>query len=120
MPSDDGDGSGDDIDGTTSDVGVGPWEGPWPDDPHFDPDLLTNGDRRNVIDRYRYWSNDAIVADLDTRRHPFHVAIENFQHDRNIGTVGQTKVEPPGGDGHRPLRPPPPPPRHGVARPLGR
>jgi tRNA G18 (ribose-2'-O)-methylase SpoU len=90
MPSDDGDGSGDDIDGTTSDVGVGPWEGPWPDDPHFDPDLLTNGDRRNVIDRYRYWSNDAIVADLDTRRHPFHVAIENFQHDRNIGTVVRT------------------------------
>lgn len=90
MTSDDGNGAGDETDGTTSDVGVGPWEGPWPDDPRLDPDLLTNGDRRNVVDRYRYWSNDAIVADLDTRRHPFHVAIENFQHDRNIGTVVRT------------------------------
>jgi len=27
------------------------------------------------------------VADLDTRRHDFHVAIENWQHDLNIGTV---------------------------------
>jgi len=52
--------------------------------------LLAGGDRRNVIDRYRYWSNEAIVADLDTRRHPFHVAIENWQHDRNIGTVVRT------------------------------
>src|SRR5207248_10011210 len=29
-------------------------------------------------------------SDLDTRRHPFHVAIENWQHDRNIGTVVRT------------------------------
>ncbi len=58
-----------------------------PDDPRLDPDLLRDGDRRNVADRYRYWSNAAIVADLDTRRHPFHVAIENWQHDMNIGTV---------------------------------
>ncbi len=71
-------------------VGVGPWEGPWPDGPgsdRYDPDLLANGDRRNVVDRYRYWSVAAIVADLDTRRHDFHVAIENWQHDFNIGTV---------------------------------
>ncbi|HKE64634.1 MAG TPA: rRNA methyltransferase, partial [Micromonosporaceae bacterium] len=59
-------------------VGVGPWSGPWPDDPRLDPDLLAEGDRRNVVDRYRYWTNDAIVADLDRRRHPFHVAIENW------------------------------------------
>ena len=58
-----------------------------PDDPRLDPDLVRDGDRRNVADRYRYWSNDAIVADLDTRRHPFLVAIENWQHDMNIGTV---------------------------------
>ena len=70
-----------------SEVGVGPWVGPWPDDPRLDPELLAGGDRRNVVDRYRYWRNDAIVADLDARRHPFHVAIENFQHDLNIGTV---------------------------------
>jgi tRNA G18 (ribose-2'-O)-methylase SpoU len=71
-------------------IGVGPWVGPWPDDPRYDADLLAGGDRRNVIDRYRYWSIDAIVADLDRRRHPFHVAIENFGHDLNIGTVVRT------------------------------
>jgi len=71
----------------TDDVGVGPHDGPWPNDSRLDPELLNNGDRRNVIDRYRYWSTDAIVADLDKRRHPFHVAIENWQHDFNIGTI---------------------------------
>jgi tRNA G18 (ribose-2'-O)-methylase SpoU len=30
------------------------------------------------------------VADLDTRRHDFAVAIENWQHDANIGTVVRT------------------------------
>ncbi|MEV4138658.1 RNA methyltransferase [Dactylosporangium sp. NPDC049742] len=69
------------------DIGVGPWDGDWPADPHYDPELLAAGDRRNVVDRYRYWRLDAIVADLDRRRHTFHVAIENWQHDLNIGTV---------------------------------
>ena len=73
-----------------AEVGVGPHPLPWPDDPRLDPDLLRDGDRRNVIDRYRYWSVQAIVADLDTRRHPFAVAIENWQHDLNIGTVVRT------------------------------
>jgi tRNA G18 (ribose-2'-O)-methylase SpoU len=67
--------------------GVGPHPLPHPTDPHFDPELLAHGDTRNVIDRYRYWRMDAIVADLDTRRHPFHVAIENWQHDLNIGSI---------------------------------
>jgi tRNA G18 (ribose-2'-O)-methylase SpoU len=74
-------------------VGVGPWPGgpeAWPDDPRYDPELLRQGDRRNVVDAYRYWRRSAIVADLDTRRHPFHVAIENFGHDHNIGTVVRT------------------------------
>lgn len=71
-------------------VGVGPWQGPVPDDPRLDPTLLAEGDRRNVVDRYRYWSVDAIVADLDTRRHPLHVAVENWQHDFNIGSVVRT------------------------------
>ncbi len=71
-------------------IGVGPHPEPWPDDPRFDPELLANGDRRNVADHYRYWSVEAIVADLDTRRHPFHVAIENWEHDHNIGTVVRT------------------------------
>ena len=71
-------------------VGVGPMPEPWPDDPRLDPTLLAEGDRRNVLDRYRYWTVEAIVADLDPRRHPFHVAIENWQHDLNIGTVVRT------------------------------
>jgi tRNA G18 (ribose-2'-O)-methylase SpoU len=70
--------------------GVGPWEGEWSEDPRLDPDLLREGDRRNVVDRYRYWRHDAIVADLDALRHPFHVAIENWQHDFNIGSVVRT------------------------------
>lgn len=68
-------------------VGVGPWPGEWPEGEHWDPALLRDGDRRNVVDRYRYWSMEAIRADLDTRRHGFHVAIENWQHDFNIGTI---------------------------------
>jgi tRNA G18 (ribose-2'-O)-methylase SpoU len=68
-------------------VGVGPHPEPWPDDPRLDPELLAAGDRRNVADRYRYWRVEAIVADLDRRRHPFHVAIETWVHDRNIGAA---------------------------------
>jgi tRNA G18 (ribose-2'-O)-methylase SpoU len=71
-------------------VGVGPWPGPWPADPRYDPELLRDGDRRNVVDAYRYWRRDAVVADIDSRRHPLHVAIENFGHDHNIGTVVRT------------------------------
>jgi tRNA G18 (ribose-2'-O)-methylase SpoU len=70
-----------------SEVGVGPHPRPWPDDPRLDPELLETGDRRNVVDEYRYWKREAIVVELDKRRHPFHVAIENWQHDFNIGTV---------------------------------
>ncbi|HEX5016399.1 MAG TPA: RNA methyltransferase [Actinomycetes bacterium] len=71
-------------------VGVGPYPEPWPDDPRLDPELLASGDRRNVVDRYRYWKRDAIVAELDARRHPFHVAIENWEHDFNIGSIVRT------------------------------
>ncbi|MEO8329873.1 MAG: TrmH family RNA methyltransferase [Candidatus Nanopelagicales bacterium] len=71
-------------------VGVGPHEMPWPDDPRLDPVLLAEGDRRNVVDKYRYWRREAIVADLDSRRHPFHVAIENWEHDFNIGSIVRT------------------------------
>jgi tRNA G18 (ribose-2'-O)-methylase SpoU len=70
--------------------GLGPWAGPWPTDARFDPELLEHGDRRNVVDRYRYWRMEAIVADLDARRHPFAVAIENWQHDLNIGSIVRT------------------------------
>jgi tRNA G18 (ribose-2'-O)-methylase SpoU len=68
-------------------IGVGPHPTPWPSNPHFDPDLLEHGDRRNVEDKYRYWTVEAIKADLDTHRVDLHVAIENWQHDLNIGTI---------------------------------
>jgi tRNA G18 (ribose-2'-O)-methylase SpoU len=74
----------------SGDVGVGPHPLPWPVGAEYDPELLAHGDRRNVVDRYRYWRNEAIVADLDTRRHPFHIAVENWQHDLNIGSVVRT------------------------------
>jgi tRNA G18 (ribose-2'-O)-methylase SpoU len=72
--------------------GVGPWQGDLPEgynhaESIYDPELLANGDTRNVVDKYRYWKMEAIVADLDTKRHPFHVAIENWQHDLNIGSI---------------------------------
>jgi tRNA G18 (ribose-2'-O)-methylase SpoU len=70
--------------------GVGPWSGEWPTDSNFDPALLENGDTRNVIDEYRYWTMESIVADLDSKRHRFHVAIENWQHDLNIGSIVRT------------------------------
>ena len=77
-------------DPTAPSVGVGPHPQPWPDDLRLDPELLAEGDRRNVVDRYRYWRLDAIVADLDTRRHPLHVAIQNWEHDFNIGSIVRT------------------------------
>ena len=70
-----------------AEVGVGPWPGEPPVGAQYDERLLAEGDRRNVVDRYRYWTMEAIVADLDRRRHGFHVAIENWQHDFNIGTI---------------------------------
>ena len=80
--------------------GVGPWQGEWPEDsgtpeaPNPDsilyPELLTNGDTRNVLDKFRYWKMEAIVAELDRRRHKYHVAIENWQHDLNIGSIVRT------------------------------
>jgi tRNA G18 (ribose-2'-O)-methylase SpoU len=74
-------------------VGAGPWPGgrpAWPHDQRYDPQLLEHGDARNVVDAYRYWRRDAVAADLIVRAHPFHVAIENFGHDHNIGTVVRT------------------------------
>ena len=76
-------------------VGVGPWEQehpnePRPTGPEYDQQLLDEGDRRNVVDAYRYWTMEAIVAELDKRRHPLHIAIENFENDSNIGTVVRT------------------------------
>lgn len=70
--------------------GVGPWAGPWPSGPGWDAELLAAGDRRNVVDAYRYRSVEAVAADLARRAHPLHVAVENVVHDANIGTIVRT------------------------------
>jgi tRNA G18 (ribose-2'-O)-methylase SpoU len=75
---------------STPATGVGPWPGPVPDDPRYDAELLEHGDARNVVDAYRYWRREAIIADIDRRRHRLHVAIENFGNDANIGAVVRT------------------------------
>ena len=51
-------------------VGTGPWTEehpgePLPQDAKYDPELLETGDRRNVLDKYRYWKVQAIKDDLD-------------------------------------------------------
>jgi tRNA G18 (ribose-2'-O)-methylase SpoU len=71
-------------------VPVGPHPLPWPRDSRLDPQLLAHGDARNVVDRYRYWTVEAIVADLARRRSRLHVAIENLEHDLNIGSIVRT------------------------------
>lgn len=76
--------------GSTAPRGVGPWEGPLPEDPRYDPELLAAGDRRNVEDRYRYWTMAAIREDIAHRCLPFEVAIENLGHDFNIGSIVRT------------------------------
>src|SRR5699024_12469500 len=79
--------------GQDREVGVGAWEGEWPTGQQWDHTLLAEGDRRNVADHYRYWTVEAIVAGLDTRRHPLHIAIENWQHDFNSGMLGGSATE---------------------------
>ncbi len=58
-----------------------------PKDTRLDPELVAAGDSRNVVDQYRNWSVEAIKADLQDKAFPLHVAIENYQHDYNIGTI---------------------------------
>ena len=73
--------------------GVGPYQGDASKNENFekfDAELLREGDTRNVVDKYRYWKMEEIVADLDSKRHEFHVAIENWQHDLNIGSIVRT------------------------------
>ena len=82
--------SEDEMTDASGEPGVGPHPRPWPDDSRLDPDLLEHGDRRNVIDRYRYWTVPAIVADLETKRHPLRIAIQNWEHDFNIGSIVRT------------------------------
>jgi len=71
-------------------VGVGPHPLPWPQGEDYDPDLLRDGDRRNIADEFRYLTIDAIRERLQPRRATVSVAIENWQHDLNIGSLVRT------------------------------
>ena len=42
---------------------------------------------RNIIDHYHYWKHDAILADLESKRHNFSVLCTNLYNDFNISTV---------------------------------
>lgn len=53
----------------------------------YDPVLMRDGDSRNVVDKYKMWTEDAIVADLDLSRSSLHVAVENWEKDLNLGTI---------------------------------
>ncbi len=72
---------------TKNTIGVGPYQKPLPTDEKFDKDLLKNGDKRNVLDKYHYWTVESIKADMDRTRTSLHIAIENWQNDFNIGTI---------------------------------
>lgn len=48
---------------------------------------MARGETRNIIDHYHYWKNEAILADLDSKRKPFAVLCSNLAIDFNIGTV---------------------------------
>ena len=87
-----------------AEVGVGPWSGPWPDDPRLDPALLADGDRRNVVDRYRYWRLEDVVADLpgNVRRIlefcglPFEsTCVEFHKTERSVRTASSEQVRQP-------------------------
>ena len=56
-------------------------------DEHLDAELVKHGDTRNVVDKFRLWSVEAIAAELADSAFQFHIAIENYQHDYNIGSI---------------------------------
>ena len=78
------------MESSTSPHGIGPHPKPWPNDARFDVELLAKGDSRNVVDKYRYWSNEAIIEDLDAQRSSLEIAIENIDHDFNMVTIVRT------------------------------
>ena len=53
----------------------------------LDAELVANGDSRNVVDGYKNWRLDAIADDMKNKAFNIHIAIENYQHDYNIGTI---------------------------------
>lgn len=71
-------------------IGTPPHPHPWPNDPRYDRELLEHGDARNVLDKYRYWTVEAIKADLDSSRTELEIAVENVSRDFNMGTIIRT------------------------------
>lgn len=47
----------------------------------------TETDTRNVSDFYKYWSEDAIRADLDAKRNSFVTVVERVNGDFNFATI---------------------------------
>lgn len=47
-------------------------------------------DTRNLVDEYKGKSNEQIFAALETKRTPLEIAIENVEHDFNIGSIVRT------------------------------
>ena len=50
-------------------------------------DTLTSSDSRNVLDEFKGWEHEAIVAELDKRGTGLEIAIENTERDFNMGTI---------------------------------
>lgn len=50
-------------------------------------DLNPENDTRNLVDEYKGLPNDVVKQKLADKAFPYHIAIENYQHDFNIGTI---------------------------------
>jgi tRNA G18 (ribose-2'-O)-methylase SpoU len=55
-------------------------------------ELRTNpaADTRNLTDQFKGLPNEAVVEELDKSRADLHIAIENWTHDFNIGSIVRT------------------------------
>ena len=47
-------------------------------------------DTRNLIDAYKGKSNEQVFSELEKQRTPLEIAIENVEHDFNIGSIVRT------------------------------
>ena len=47
-------------------------------------------DTRNLIDEYKGLENEQVFAALEKNRNPLEIAIENVEHDFNIGSIVRT------------------------------
>lgn len=47
-------------------------------------------DSRNLVDKFKGQTNEQVKAELDESRTPLEIAIENVEHDFNIGSIVRT------------------------------